>query len=165
MTLVSLIAMAGMTLSPAPFSAPQSPAAEVSAALAPVSLAGKTISFDYSSATCHLSCDGGETWRVDTESSDVSYQLSAKPNKKKGVSSEFGDGKLLATCISGDDKTPTSYTYTKTGQKTATLVFPGYEWENTYTLHFQTANSGIAICTGSAEADSWKQINIKFTIK
>ena len=44
-------------------------------------------------------------------------------------------------------------------------VFPGYEWENTYTLHFQTANSGIAICTGSAEADSWRQTNIKFTIK
>lgn len=165
MTLVSLIAMAGMTLSPAPFSAPQSPAASVSAALAPASLAGKTISFDYSSATCHLSCDGGKTWEVDKQASDVSYRLTAKTNTEKGTCDEVGDGKLLATCISGDDKTPTSYTYTKTGQKTATLVFPGYEWENTYTLHFQTATSGIATCTGLAEADSWRQTNIKFTIK
>lgn len=165
MTLVSLIAMAGMTLSPAPFLAPQSPAAVVPAALAPASLAGKTISFDYSSATCHLSCDGGKTWEVDTKSSGVSYKLTAKTNAKKGTCDEVGDGKLLATCISGGDKTPTSYTYTKTGQKTATLVFPGYEWKDTYTLHFQTATSGIATCTGCAESDSWRQINIKFTIK
>ncbi|MGN0821871.1 MAG: ankyrin repeat domain-containing protein [Akkermansia sp.] len=132
----------------------------------PSSLAGKTITFDFASAECILSDDGGITWQVDRGNRPVSYRMTATRNTRGGGTSTVGTGDQIAYRQDSDGyRATTSYSYRKTGRDTATLIFPGYEWENVYNLRFDTPTSGTATCEGAEESMEWKQSGIRFRIR
>ncbi len=136
-------------------------------AQSPDSLVGKTIYFNYANASRALSGNGGETWNTVRDSSTISsIRFSNTPNNKRNQGEGVGEGHFLSyQTMSDGGKSTTSYDYKKADAKTAKIVFPGYEWETTYTLNFETPTSGTASYHGSGEGEEWKGSGIKFNIK
>ena len=133
----------------------------------PSSLAGRTITFDYSTARCLFSEDGGYTWREDNGGSRTSYRLTSTRNSgRRSRTEDVGDGGWIAYIRYSDGyKQTTSYDYRKTGRDTAELTTSGIESFSTYVLRFDSPTSGTASNEGGSEGGEWKNSGIRFSIK
>lgn len=133
----------------------------------PSSLAGKTITFDYSTSRGLSSEDGGYTWREDNGGSRTSYRLTSTRNSGRRFGNEdVGNGTWIAYMRdSGGYKETTSYDYQKTGRDTARLTTSEIESFSTYVLRFDSPTSGTASNEGGGEGCGWKYSGIRFSIK
>ena len=135
--------------------------------IVPSSLAGKTITFDYSTSRGLSSEDCGYTWREENGGSRTSYRLTSTRNSgRRPETEDVGNGGWIAY-IRGSDgyKQTTSYDYRKTGRDTAELTTSGIESFNTYVLRFDSPTSGTASSEGDGETFAWKYSGIRFSIK
>ena len=135
------------------------------AAQSPASIAGKTIVFDYSNADSYER-DFDSSWKRTQASHgiEITTYVSTR-NTRRGQGYDVGDGHYLAYKTADNQTSATSYDYKKTGIATAEIVEPGYEWETTYTLTFDSATTGTVTTSGGGEGMEWKASGIRFTIK
>lgn len=128
---------------------------------------GKTLYFDYSSATYVSKESDSTTWTRGTDPGQLTVlTLTDKPNTKRDQYDAVGEGLYLAReQLADGTKETVSFNYRKTGIGTVEIELPGYEWGTTYTLHFDTADSGTATYTGGCESEEWKGDGVRFHLK
>lgn len=133
---------------------------------APAALMGKTIVWDYTHAALYEGEDGEPLSLVHRDNNIVTEAFTSIHNT--GIDSEGNrstHGVRSGTYLVKSNNKYSGYDYMKTGHNSGTLTIYGWEDMTTYSLHFDSADTGTATYSGEGEGANWKGSGIRFAIK